>query len=319
MEFWAPQWPPQPWGRPTAPSKDPDRGLQRDGNHRPVPCSWYNGERYHQWQDTHRSPQPQQDPRTDHQQPHYASRPGERRQPVLGVDYYEGGYPRQLYSRPGIEDPYQSYHSPTLREEYAYGDYYYHRPPQQLQEERVPRRESPYMWQEDHRDQKYLSEHHHENQNSLSKSRNSHKDSPASNTRPERPGDLFPESLLTGTQKNEPSLANESSLLRQHESGLSSSAYELSQYMGADSEPYDPVASAAWSPIQAGGYCHDLSNWLSLVRRGLGDNLLESHPSPVLPRVDCGCPVYLCSFSWAERPLWLHFSPFLLYWRLHHS
>uniref|UniRef100_A0ABI7WM71 Protein transport protein sec16 n=1 Tax=Felis catus TaxID=9685 RepID=A0ABI7WM71_FELCA len=251
MEFWAPQWPPQPWGRPTAPSKDPDRGLQRDGNHRPVPCSWYNGERYHQWQDTHRSPQPQQDPRTDHQQPHYASRPGERRQPVLGVDYYEGGYPRQLYSRPGIEDPYQSYHSPTLREEYAYGDYYYHRPPQQLQEERVPRRESPYMWQEDHRDQKYLSEHHHENQNSLSKSRNSHKDSPASNTRPERPGDLFPESLLTGTQKNEPSLANESSLLRQHESGLSSSAYELSQYMGADSEPYDPVASAAWSPIQA--------------------------------------------------------------------
>ena len=112
MEFWAPQWPPQPWGRPTAPSKDPDRGLQRDGNHRPVPRSWYNGERYHQWQDTHRSPQPQQDPRTDHQQPHYASRPGERRQPVLGVDYYEGGYPRQLYSRYGSHT-WSSPSSPT--------------------------------------------------------------------------------------------------------------------------------------------------------------------------------------------------------------
>uniref|UniRef100_A0A673UVN1 Protein transport protein sec16 n=1 Tax=Suricata suricatta TaxID=37032 RepID=A0A673UVN1_SURSU len=248
MEFWAPQWPPQPRGRPTAPSKDPDRGLQRDGNHRPVPHSRYNGERYHQWQDTCRSPQPQQDPRAGH---HYASRPGERHQPASGADYYEGGYPGQLYSRPGVEDPYRSYRSPTLREEYAYGDYYYHAHPLQLQEERAPRRESPYIWQEDHRDQKYLSEHHHENQNSLSKSQNPYKDSPASNTGWERPGDLFPESWLTGTQKNKPPLANESSLLWQHESGLSSSAYELSQYMRDDSEPYDPTASAAWSPIQA--------------------------------------------------------------------
>ncbi|XP_035931714.1 protein transport protein Sec16B isoform X1 [Halichoerus grypus] len=246
MEFWAPQWPRQPWGRPTAPAKDPSQGLRRDGIHRPVPHSWHNGERYHG------SPPSQQDPRRDHQQPRYVSRPGERHhQPVSGVDYYEGGYPSQLYSRPGMEDLYRSYHSSTLREEYAYGNYYYHGHPQQLQEERVPRGESPYIWQEDHRDQKYLSEQHHDNQSSLSKSQNPYKDSAASNTGQDRPEDLVPESLLPGTQKNKPPLADESNLLQQHESGLSSSAYELSQYIGDASEMYEPRAPAAWSPVQA--------------------------------------------------------------------
>ncbi|XP_021538541.1 protein transport protein Sec16B [Neomonachus schauinslandi] len=246
MEFWAPQWPRQPWGRPTAPAKEPSQGLQRDGIHRPVPHSWHNGERYHG------SPPSQQDPRTDHQQPCYVSRPGERHhQPVSGVDYYEGGYPSQLYSRPGMEDLYRSYHSSTLREEYAYGNYYYHGHPQQLQEERVPRGESPYIWQEDHQDQKYLSEQHHDNQSSLSKSQNPYKDSAASNTGQERPEDLVPERLPPGTQKNKPPLADESNLLQQHESGLSSSAYELSQYIGDASEMYEPRAPAAWSPVQA--------------------------------------------------------------------
>ncbi|XP_034866608.1 protein transport protein Sec16B isoform X2 [Mirounga leonina] len=247
MEFWAPQWPRQPWGRPTAPAKDPSRGLRRDGIHRPVPHSWHNGERYHG------SPPSQQDPRTDHQQPCYVSRPGERHhQPVSRVDYYEGGYPSQLYSRPGMEDLYRSYHSSTLREEYAYGNYYYHGHPQQLQEERVPRGESPYIWQEDHRDQKYRSERHHDNQSPLSKSQNPYKDSAASNTGQERPEDLVPERLPPGTQKNKPPLADESNLLQQHESGLSSSAYELSQYIGDASEMYEPRAPAAWSPVQAG-------------------------------------------------------------------
>ncbi|XP_032249365.1 protein transport protein Sec16B [Phoca vitulina] len=150
-----------------------------------------------------------------------------------------------------MEDLYRSYHSSTLREEYAYGNYYYHGHPQQLQEERVPRGESPYIWQEDHGDQKYLSEQHHDNQSSLSKSQNPYKDSAASNTGQDRPEDLVPESLLPGTQKNKPPLADESNLLQQHESGLSSSAYELSQYIGNASEMYEPRAPAAWSPVQA--------------------------------------------------------------------
>ena len=55
----------------------------------------------------------------------------------------------------------------------------------------------------------------------------------------------------------QPPLTNESNLLQQQESGLSSSSYELSQYMADASEPYHPAASAAWRPIQDGGYQSD--------------------------------------------------------------
>ncbi|XP_008570042.1 PREDICTED: protein transport protein Sec16B [Galeopterus variegatus] len=162
---------------------------------------------------------------------------------------------------PNYEDLYQGYHSPVLREDCAYGSYYYHGHPQWLQEERGPRQGSPYIWHEDYRHQKYLNEHHHGNQNSpfgtnsetqfQSNSQNPYKDSPASNSGQERPRELFPESLLMRAQKNKLSLASESSLLQQHESGLSSSSYELSQYMADAPECYDPMASAAWSPGQA--------------------------------------------------------------------
>nr|XP_019584195.1 PREDICTED: protein transport protein Sec16B isoform X1 [Rhinolophus sinicus]XP_019584287.1 PREDICTED: protein transport protein Sec16B isoform X1 [Rhinolophus sinicus] len=261
MEPWVPLRRPQPRGRPTAPSHDPGRGLQRAAYHRPGRHSWHDDERFRQWQDVRGSPPPQQNPREDHQQPPYGSRAGEWQQPVSGFDYYEGGHPSHWYSRPGIEDPYRSSHSPALREDYAYGSYYYHGYPQQLPEERVPRQASPSVWHEDYRDQTYLNEHHHENQNSPfgtnsetqfpSQTANLYKDSPTSNSGQERPGDLLPESLLTEAQKNKPSLTNKSNLLRQHESGLSSSSYELSQYMADASETYDPMASATWGPVQA--------------------------------------------------------------------
>lgn len=52
----------------------------------------------------------------------------------------------------------------------------------------------------------------------------------------------------------QPSLVGRSNLLQQHESGLSSSSYELSQYMTDVPEPYEPMVSATWRPVQAGGY-----------------------------------------------------------------
>ncbi|XP_006867162.1 PREDICTED: protein transport protein Sec16B [Chrysochloris asiatica] len=260
MEPWVPQQSPQPQGRSIAPSKDPEGGLLRDEYHRPSPHSRYSGERFQQWQDIRGSPQPQQDPRTDHQQLQQPHRPGEWHQPVSGVDCYEGGYPR--YSRPGYENRYQNYHSPTLREEYAYGSHYYYGHSQRLPGERVPRQGSPYTQNEDYRDQKYFNEQYRESQNNSfatnnetqfqSKSRNPYRDSPAPNSGQERPGEVFPESLLPGAQRNKPSLTSKSNLLQQHESGLSSSGYELSQYMTEASEQYDPMASAAWSPLQAG-------------------------------------------------------------------
>ncbi|XP_048213792.1 protein transport protein Sec16B [Perognathus longimembris pacificus] len=249
MEPWAPQWPARSWGRPMAPPKDPDRGL-RSGHPRPLPNPRHNGERFHQWQDIRGSPQPQQEPRADHLQSHYTSRPEEWAQPMSVGDYYEGGYPGHVYSRPGYEDVYQRYHASTLQEEYAYGSYYYPGHLQQLQEERVPRQGSPYIWHEDYGNQKHLSEHHGENQNSpfgannetqfQSLSRNPYKDSPTSSSGQEQPGDL----------RNKPS--EHSNLLQQHESGLSSSSYELSQYMADGPEQSSSMASSVWLPIQDG-------------------------------------------------------------------
>lgn len=239
------------------PSKDQDRGL-RSGHYRPLPHHRHSGDRFHKWQDVNRSSQPQQDSRAGQRQPHYAPRPGEWSQPVPGADYYEGAYPSTLYSSPGYEDPYQRYHSPTLREEFAYGNYHYHGYPQRLQEEKVPRQGSPYIWHEDYGDPKYFSEHHLENRTSpfktdsetqfQSTSRNPYKDSPASSSGQEQPGEIFPES---GAQKKKPSPTSKSNLLRQYESGLSSSSYELSQYMGDTPEQYDPMVSTVWRPIQA--------------------------------------------------------------------
>ncbi|KAL1774915.1 transport protein Sec16B isoform X1 [Sigmodon hispidus] len=261
MEPWVPQWPSQPQGRPMAPAKDANQGL-RSGHYRLRPHPQYSGDKYQQRQSAHRHSKPQQDPRAqepraDYQQPHYIPRPGEWSQPVSEADYL-GSYPNQLYLRSRYEDPYQRYHTPTPREEYAYGNYYYHRHPQLLQEERVARQGSPYIWNEDHGDQKYFNEHHRERLNSpfgtnnetqfQSTSKNPYEDSLASISGQEQPGEFFPE---RDAQKQKPSLTSRSNLLQQHESGLSSSSYELSQYMADVPEQYEPMVSTAWRPIRA--------------------------------------------------------------------
>ncbi|XP_021498294.1 protein transport protein Sec16B isoform X3 [Meriones unguiculatus] len=305
MEPWAPQRPSQPQGRPMTPSKDANRGLQ-SGLYRP-----HSHPLYHQWQDARRSSKPQQEPRADHQQSHYAPRPGEWSQPVSRADYLKGPYPSHVYSSPepsawerssplpsglglpssiisqenalqklanrpifwgsflnydsllldmsrsGYEDPYQRYHTPTPRDEYAYGNYYYHGHPQLLQEERAARQRSPSACHEGYGDQKYFSEHRREQRNSLlgtksetqfqHTSKNPYQDGPASISGQEQPGEFFPESE---GQKQKPSLTSKSNLLQHHESGLSSSSYELSQYMTDAPEQYEPMVSASWRPIQ---------------------------------------------------------------------
>nr|BAB61034.1 RGPR-p117 [Mus musculus] len=250
-------WVPQTQGRTTGPSRDTNRGLQ-SGHYRPRPHSQYSGDKYHQWQDAHKNSKSQQDLRDDHQQSHSVSRSGEWSQPVSGADYLKGSYPSHLYSRSGYGDPYQRYHTPTPRDEYAYGNYYYHGHPQLLPEERVARQGSPYIWHEDHGDQRYFGEHHREKHNGTFgansgtqfqfTSKNPYRDSPASVSGQEQPGEFFPE---REAQKQKPLLTSKSSLLQQHESGLSSSSYELSQYMTAAPEEYEPMVSAAWRPIQA--------------------------------------------------------------------
>ncbi|XP_031242187.1 protein transport protein Sec16B isoform X3 [Mastomys coucha] len=128
----------------------------------------------------------------------------------------------------------------------------------QKKEGAVARQGSPYIWHEDHGDQRYFSEHHREKRsrtfgaNSETQfqltSKNPYRDSPASMSGQEPPGEFFPESEA---QKQRSLLTSKSNLLQQHESGLSSSSYELSQYMAAAPEEYEPMVSAAWRPIQA--------------------------------------------------------------------
>ncbi|XP_069932725.1 protein transport protein Sec16B isoform X1 [Oryctolagus cuniculus] len=257
MEPWVPQWPPPSRGRPRSPVPDSERGLQRDGYHRPAPHSWHNGERLPQWQDVQGSPQPQQDPRAGPQRPQHVPRLGAWQQHAPAVDYYEGGHRGQLYSRPSYESLY-----PALTEDYAYGSHYYHGHPQWQQEGRVPRQGSPYVWHDSYRDQRHLSEHRPENQSRTfrrdsetqfqrSNRRNPHKDGPASSSGQERPGELFAESRLSWGPTSQPSLGSTSNLLQQREAGLSSSSYELSQYMVDAPELYDPAAAAGWRPVPA--------------------------------------------------------------------
>ncbi|XP_062048959.1 protein transport protein Sec16B isoform X3 [Lepus europaeus] len=257
MEPWVPQWPPPSRGRPRSPAQDSERGLQRDGYHRPAPHSRHNGEGLPQWQDVQGSPQPQQDPRAGPQRPQHVPRLGAWQQRAPAVDYYEGGHRAQLYSRPSYESLY-----PALTEDYAYGSHYYHGHPQWLQEGRVPRQGSPYLWRENYRDQKHLSEHRPENQSRTfrrnsetqfqrSNRQNPHKDGPASSSGQERPGELFAEGRLSWGPTSQPSLGSKSNLLQLREAGLSSSSYELSQYMADAPELYDPAAAAGWRPVPA--------------------------------------------------------------------
>ncbi|KAM7336125.1 hypothetical protein ACRRTK_004618 [Alexandromys fortis] len=124
----------------------------------------------------------------------------------------------------------------------------------------VARQGSPYIWNEDSGDQKYFNERHREKRNSpygtnsetpfQLTSKNPYEDSLASVSGQQQPGEFFPESEA---QKQKPSLTGRSNLLQHQESGLSSSSYELSQYM-ADVPEYEPMGSETWRPIQAGGY-----------------------------------------------------------------
>ncbi|XP_043820638.1 protein transport protein Sec16B isoform X2 [Dromiciops gliroides] len=261
MEPWVPIAKPQPQRRPVAQPK----GLHRGGYHKSIiPHSQQSGEKFYQWSDLRGGPPPWPNQWADYQRPSHPYRPGDQNRPHSRNEYYEGGYPSQLYPRPGYENPYQNHPPTSTREEYTYGSYY-HGPSQLLKEERVPRQGSPYTRHGDYRDQNLYSDYHEERQSSpfgtdgeiqfRSKSYDMYKESPASGSdRQERPEEEdLQNNALEGahTQLNELSLSGESSLLQQYkDSGLSSSSYELSQYMLDSSDQFDSTPLKTWSPVQ---------------------------------------------------------------------
>ncbi|NWX91761.1 SC16B protein, partial [Nothoprocta pentlandii] len=139
--------------------------------------------------------------------------------------------------RQGYEDPRWNYAAPSYGDDYAYWSY----------------QGQPAAWQRDrgmtppqgpsygtgYRDQHYYRGYHP----------NLVTPSPAQDSffsLPPHEGPCFPLST-------QPAASSKPSLLLQYrESGLSSSGYELSQYIRDDADHYDPGSLGAWSPVPAG-------------------------------------------------------------------
>ncbi|XP_025070559.1 protein transport protein Sec16B isoform X2 [Alligator sinensis] len=261
MEPWTPPWPPQPWERHVAPVKGQDRGQWRQVYHRSLPQSRPNGERYyHQQQGPQTGPQPWQDSWEEYYHYSYPWRPGDRIRPDSRAEYYESSYPPRPYSRQGHEDPHWNYPAPSSGEDYSYRDYYRH--PPAVQDDRDPSQGDPYGRQADYLDQSYSRDFGHDQANSpfvqtdarqyRSKNFDSYEESYISSSRQEWTGEAPQRSSLeeASIQPHELSSTGEPSLLQRYkESGLSSSSYELSQYIFDSSNQYDPAPSEAWSPV----------------------------------------------------------------------
>ncbi|NXI51144.1 SC16B protein, partial [Chloroceryle aenea] len=244
MEPWAPAWPSQPqqsqaaWGPrgdiPRGPAPQPRRQLLRT---RPParPGSWDGSHLlgHHPWDEGHH-------PRRD------------ARIPASRTEYFEISYPNRPYSRQGYEDPHWQYPVASYRDDYTYQSHQWQ--PVARQDDRDLRQGEPYGKSTSHRDQHYYRGYHpnlatNPPGQDRPQTYDTHKEMHVSAAQPEGRGGKPLGSNLgeTSSQSQEPSL-----LLQCHESGLSSSSYELSQYLRDGADHYDPTLLGTWSPEQAG-------------------------------------------------------------------
>uniref|UniRef100_K7FZE5 Protein transport protein sec16 n=1 Tax=Pelodiscus sinensis TaxID=13735 RepID=K7FZE5_PELSI len=258
MDPWGPPWQPQPRGRHVAQMESQDRVQWGEGFYRPRPQSRHNGERYyHQQQDLQIVPPLWQDPRMGYCPPGYPGRAGDQIRPDLRAENYEKSYLARPYSRQGYGDPYWSYPSPSSGDDHAYRGY--HRPLQVLQHDRDPRQEDPYGQHMNYWDQNYYRDPRHDQdtspfgQNDAAQYQRVCRSASPSRRQccwnrdqtfpvPTAPASLFPQ--LPAPQEL-------SRLVHYKESGLSSSSYELSQYMCDSPGQYDADPTQTWSPVQA--------------------------------------------------------------------
>ncbi|KAM7107037.1 protein transport protein Sec16B-like [Ciconia maguari] len=248
MDPWAPAWPPQPLERQAArgrwgevhrgPPPQPRRQLLRAGPP-PRPGSWDGGHLPgHPWDEGHH-------PRRD------------AHKPASQAEYYESSYPNRPYSRQGYEDPHWQYPAASYGDDYTYQSHQWQ--PVAWQDDRDLRQGEPYGKSTNYRDQhQYRGYHPNLAMTTPGQDRmqtyDSYEKSDISAARKELAGGetLVSESREAGGQPQEPS-GQPSLLLQYRESGLSSSSYELSQYIHDSADHYDPVLSGTWSPAQAGG------------------------------------------------------------------
>uniref|UniRef100_A0A8C3HMV1 Protein transport protein sec16 n=1 Tax=Chrysemys picta bellii TaxID=8478 RepID=A0A8C3HMV1_CHRPI len=253
MDPWVPPGQPQPRGRHVARMEGQDRWPWGEGYHRPRPQSRHNGERYyHHQQDLRTGPQLWPDPWMEYHHPSYPGRPEDQIRPDSRAEYYESSYLTRPYSRQGYEDPYWSYPSPSSGEDYAYRGY--HRPSQVLQHERGTRWPT---WAPSHCIGAtcvccVMAPFPHKATLTPLASLSSHLPSLA-------PSGCyflcfpFPMAPVASLFPQLPAPRELSRLVQYKESGLSSSSYELSQYMCDSPNQYHPDPSETWSPVQTGG------------------------------------------------------------------
>ncbi|KAJ7398902.1 protein transport protein Sec16B [Pitangus sulphuratus] len=157
------------------------------------------------------------------------------------------------YLGQGYEDPHWQYPAASYRDDYSYQSH--QRQPVAWQGGRDPRQGEPYGKSSSYRDQHYYRGYHPNlatgppGQDRM-QTYGSHEESYTSAARREGAGGgtLGSNSGEAGGQPQEPSL-----LLQYHESGLSSSSHELSQYIRDGADQYDPVIPGSWNVEQTGG------------------------------------------------------------------
>ncbi|KFQ89937.1 Protein transport protein Sec16B, partial [Phoenicopterus ruber ruber] len=148
-------------------------------------------------------------------------------------------------SRQGYEDPHWQYPAAGYGDNYAYQSHQWQ--PVAWQDDRDLRPGEPYGKSTNYRDQHYYRGYHPNlaatplGQDRM-QSYDSYEDIHVSAAQP-----LGSVSGEASGQPQKPNL-----LLQYRESGLSSSSYELSQYIRDGADHYDPTLSGSWSPAQAG-------------------------------------------------------------------
>ncbi|XP_007667113.2 protein transport protein Sec16B [Ornithorhynchus anatinus] len=264
MEPWAPLQQSHPWGRSAGLSKSPDQEPQKDGYPKPTSHPGQNGEGHFEHLDQKGDPLPWPDPQGDCQQPAHPDGPAEPSRPETWARNYEGELPYLSFPRLGYQDPYQNYPSPRTREEYSYGGFYRGHP-DLCQEERVPKPGSPYIRHEDYWYQNYIGNYRHDHLDSSfdansdsqpwAKNYDAYKVSPTPGSKQEKPGGEHQDVASNVLEEEEASReykelsrADEPSMLQHYkDSGLSSSSYELSQYMPDPSDHSYPMHSESWN------------------------------------------------------------------------
>ncbi|KAM9008017.1 protein transport protein Sec16B-like isoform 1-T1 [Ara ararauna] len=253
MDPQAPAWSPQPWERQAA------RGAWGLVHHGP-PLQPRSG-------GLHSGPRPQPGSWDGSHPPGHLLRRDTGRL-AAWAESYESSYPSRPYSRQGYEDPHWKYPAASYGDDYTYQSYQWQ--PVPWQGDRDLRQGEHYGKSTNYQDRHYY-EGYHPNLATSSpgpdrkQTYDSYDESYTLAARKERAGEETHSGDLgeADGQPQEPS-GQPSLLLQYRELGLSSSGYELSQYIHDGADKYDPALSETWGLAQA-------------------ERPLVSTPAPVVP------------------------------------